>query len=246
MDENKLAEIATAEASRHDPEVMTKPFGYNWGHAYWGKWQTISYALAALGIPTGASILDVGMGVGWTTVFLAESGFRPTGIDIAPASAAIAKARANRCGVDVGALVADMDDFDLGQTFDAALVFDALHHSNQQAKVIRNVAQHIRPGGWVLFGEPSWLHDLSPGTRRVHREVGWVERGVKVRNLKRDCRKAALGDFRRFYEGTQPHAGRARDFAYQTARLLAARAACAPQMSVWYAARRLGPATARS
>ncbi len=147
MDENKLAEIATAEASRYDPEVMTKPFGYNWGHAYWGKWQTISYALAALGIPTGASILDVGMGVGWTTVFLAESGFRPTGIDIAPASAAIAKARANRCGVDVGALVADMDDFDLGQTFDAALVFDALHHSNQQAKVIRNVAQHIRPGG---------------------------------------------------------------------------------------------------
>ena len=91
-EQNKLDEIASAEASKHEPRVETKPFGSEWGTAYWGKWETIAYALYSLGIEKGATVLDVGMGVGWTTVFLAESGFRPTGIDIAPANTAIARA----------------------------------------------------------------------------------------------------------------------------------------------------------
>lgn len=237
-EQNKLAEIASAEASKHEPRVGTKPFGSEWGTDYWGKWQTISYALYRLGIAKGATVLDVGMGVGWTTVFLAESGFRPTGIDIAPASAAIARDRAARYSAEIETVAADMDDFDLNRTFDAALVFDALHHSIRPADVVARVANHIAPGGWVLFGEPSWLHSISPHARRTSRDEGWVERGVRVRHLKRYCEAAGLSGFRRFYEGTQPHSGRALDFGYQAGRVLAARAASSPKMSVWLAARR--------
>lgn len=239
MDENKLYEIASAEASKNEHRVQTKPFGSEWGTDYWGKWQTVAYALYSLGVEKGATVLDVGMGVGWTTVFLAESGFRPTGIDIAPASAAIALARGARYHAEVDALAADMDTFDLDRIFDAALVFDALHHSVRPAHVVKRIAAHLKPGGWVLFGEPSWLHSLSPHARRTSEEEGWIERGVRVRTLKRDCAAAGLGDFRRFYEGTQPHTGRIVDFGYQAARIVAARAAFAPQMSVWLAARRL-------
>ncbi len=238
MEQNKLDEIASAEASRHDQRVQTKPFGEEWGTDYWGKWQTIAYALYRLGLPKGATVLDVGMGVGWTTVFLAESGFRPTGIDIAPASAEIAIERGRRYHAEVDAVCADMDTLDLGRRFDAALVFDALHHSLRPADVVKRVAAHLEPGAWVLFGEPSWLHNLSPHARRTSRDLGWVERGVRVRTLKRDCAAAGLGDFRRFYEGTRPHTGRALDFGYQAARGLASRASSAPQMSVWLAARR--------
>jgi len=238
LEPNKLAEIASAEASKHEPRVTTKPFGSEWGTEYWGKWQTISYALYNLGVKPGATVLDVAMGVGWTTVFLAESGFRPTGIDIAPASVAIARDRAARYNVEIDSLAADMDDLDLGQTFGAALVFDALHHSVRPADVVARIAAHLAPGGWVLFGEPSWLHNISPHARRTSKDEGWVERGVRVRTLKRDCRAAGLGDFRRFYEGTQPHRGRALDFGYQAARVFAARAASAPKMSIWLAARR--------
>ncbi len=238
-EKNKLDEIASAEASRHEPKTQTKPFGSEWGTEYWGKWQTISYALYSLCVGKGSTILDVGMGVGWTTVFLAESGYRPTGIDIAPASAAVAIDRGARYHANVDAVAADMETFDLGRTFDAALVFDALHHSVRPADVVGRIAAHLKPGGWVLFGEPSWLHDFSPDARRTTKEMGWVERGVRVRALTRDCRRVGLGDFRRFYEGTQPHVGRLRDFGYQSIRLWAARGSCAPQMSVWLAAKRL-------
>jgi len=65
-----------------------------------------------------------------------------------------------------------MDTLDLGQTFDAVLVFDASHHSARQREVVRRIGKHLKPGGWVLFGEPSWLHAISPHARRTSKELG--------------------------------------------------------------------------
>ncbi len=237
VEQNKLDEIATAEASKHDPKTTRKPFGPPWPPSYWGKWQTIAFALKALDIPEGASVLDVGTGVGWTTVFLAEAGFRATGVDIAPASIEIAKERARRTGVHADFAVADMDTMELDRQFDAVLVFDALHHSTRPEMVVNRISKHLLPGGWVLFGEPSWLHGLSPGARRASRELGWIERGVFVSPLKRHCAASGLGNFHRFYEGTEPYASPS-GFVWQLARLVGARLTCAPQMSIWLAAQR--------
>jgi 2-polyprenyl-3-methyl-5-hydroxy-6-metoxy-1,4-benzoquinol methylase len=236
-EKNKLDEIAAAEASRHELKTTRKPFGPPWPASYWGKWQAISFALDALGIPEGASILDVGTGVGWTTVFLAEAGFRATGVDIAPANIAIATERARRTGVQAEFTVADMDTMNLNREFDAVLIFDALHHSTRPAAVVERVSKHLAPGGWVLFGEPSWLHGISPRARRTTRELGWIERGVLIRSLKRQCVTNGLGNFRRFYEGTDPYESSV-GFLWQLARLVGARVTCAPQMSVWLAAQR--------
>ncbi len=167
---------------------------------------------------------------------LAESGFEATGIDLAPPLIEDAASRAQRYGNPAKFAVADMDYFDLGQRFDGVLVFDALHHSNRQADVVARIAAHLKPAGWVLFGEPSWLHDISPGARRTTRELGWVERGVRIRDLKRDCAAVGLNNFRRYYEGTAPNGGGGRSLLWQTARLWGARLSTAPQMSVWLAA----------
>lgn len=95
LETNKRHEIETAAARQGMHQRRYKPFGHNWGHPYFGKWQTISHALFDL-LPSGASVLDVGCGSGWTTVFLAESGFRATGVDLAPASIEDATSRARR------------------------------------------------------------------------------------------------------------------------------------------------------
>src|SRR5438874_13534386 len=103
--------------------------------------------LHSLGVEQGAQILDVGCGDGWTSLFLAESGYSATGIDIAPARIASGVERARRWdvegrwGVTLDLVVGDMEDFSLGREFDAALVFDALHHSGRQRQVIENVAR---------------------------------------------------------------------------------------------------------
>jgi SAM-dependent methyltransferase len=238
LDPNKLSEIAHAQRGLEDGSLVGKPFRGEWGNDYWVKWSTITEAFRRLGLREGSSILDVGCGTGWTTVFFAEAGYRPVGVDIAPAMVVVARDLAQRWRVDAEFREADMDEFDLGKTFDAALVFDALHHSEVPDRVVHNVARHLRPGAWVLFGEPSWLHAISPRARRVHRETGCSEHGIRVSALKRYCREAGLGEFRRFWEPTRPYERRITEFVWQWIRLAAANVWVAPQAAVWLAARK--------
>jgi 2-polyprenyl-3-methyl-5-hydroxy-6-metoxy-1,4-benzoquinol methylase len=238
MERHKAAEVEMAARFQQLGWVADKPFAFHWGSDAWVKWATIAHALKRLGVEEGATVLDVGCGSGWTTALLAEAGLPATGLDIAPAYLDMARERAGRWGVPAEFVEGDMEGFDLGRTFDAVLVYDALHHSPHPARVVANVAAHLRPGGWALFGEPSWLHEVSPGAWKVHREYGWEERGVLVRRLRRDCRAAGLTQFRRFFEGTRPYDGRLLGFVWQAVRLAAANAAFAPQSSVWLAARR--------
>jgi SAM-dependent methyltransferase len=242
LDANKAAEIRTAEDSLRsgEPHLFRKPFAPEWGTEPWIKWATVTEAFARLGIHPPQSALDVGCGEGWTSLFLAEAGYDVTGLDLAPARIEMAEARARRWSSGASFAVADMETFDLDRQFDAVLVYDALHHTRRQTAVIANVARHLRPGGWVLFGEPSWLHGVSPAARRTERELGWVERGITARSLRRDCGRAGLGEFRRFFEPTRPYESRVREAAVQLARLVAGNVAVFPQTSIWLAARRPG------
>jgi SAM-dependent methyltransferase len=211
----------------------SKPFG--WDAALFVEWATVTEMLHRVPIEHGASIIDVGCGTGWTSLFLAEAGFAPVGIDLVPANVELARARAERWGLPVRFEVADMETFDLGETFDAALIFDALHHARLQRDVLGNVARHLRPGGCLLLGEPTWLHWLSPGAHRTRRDLGWLERGLTVRGLRRDLGAAGFVSVRRFFQGSRPYEGW--HLAPQLARLVGARLLAAPQHHVWLAAR---------
>jgi len=234
--DTKQSEIAYAERAVQEGWAQAKPFSLYFGDEYWIKWATIAEAFKRLQIQPGTTVLDVGCGAGWTSLFMAQAGLRPTGVDLAPAFMELANRRADELQLDARFVAADMDDFDLGETFGAALIFDALHHSNQPEKVVANISRQLEPGGWVIFGEPSWLHTVSPHAREVRKTQNWTENGVRISHLKRHCRAAGLGDFRRFFEATRPYEGRVRGFAWQLVRLVSANAWMAPQSSIWLAA----------
>ena len=107
----------------------------------------------------------MGCGSGWTTLFLAEAGFDALGYDLAPANVELARERAARWGSGARFEVADMDALPAGPPADAALIFDALHHTAAQQAALRGVHDRLKPGGWLLLGEPTWLHRLSPEAR---------------------------------------------------------------------------------
>lgn len=237
MEPNKQAEVDS-----RTPEVMArearKPFGWShgWGAECWLQWAAVTEMLHRLAIAPPASILDVGCGPGWTSAFLAEAGYEPTGVDLVPANLEAARERAARWDVGAEFVCSDMEALELGREFDAALLLDALHHSTRPAAVLRGVARHLRPGAWLLLGEPSWLHRLSPHGRHTTRQRGWTERGVSVRALRRDLRAAGFAEVRRFFGSTRPYEGR-RGLLGQATRLVGANLAVAPQMHVWLAAR---------
>jgi len=236
---HKRAEVESRTPERMAAEAY-KPFGWShgWGAECFLQWAAVTEMLHRLGIAPPAEVLDLGCGTGWTSAFLAEAGYRPTGVDLVPANVRAGRERAERWAIPARFEVADMDALHLGRSFDAALVLDALHHSTRQRAVLDGLARHLRPGAWALFGEPSVLHRISPHARRTTRRSGWTERGISLRRLRRDLRAAGFGETRRFQGPTRPYERGARGLGGQLARLVGAHVAVAPQMQVWIAARR--------
>lgn len=67
--------------------------------------------------------LDIGCGAGVFTVWLAQSGMETVGIDLFPEAITMARARAERAGIDVKLVAADLFEFSPDRPFD--LVFDS-------------------------------------------------------------------------------------------------------------------------
>src|SRR5262245_40910365 len=86
-----------------------------------------------------ARVLDVGVGTGWTSRLLASSGYVVVGLDIAPDMIEMARARAEDEPLDLRFEVGDYEQsIDLGE-FDAALIYDALHHATDEGRVVVNI-----------------------------------------------------------------------------------------------------------
>jgi 2-polyprenyl-3-methyl-5-hydroxy-6-metoxy-1,4-benzoquinol methylase len=230
-----------AEIDSRTPEFIaaesTKPFG--WESYHWVRWATIAEVLHRLRVPGGAEVLDVGCGSGWTSLLLAQSRYEVTAVDLVPANVALTAQRASQWGLSISTHVADMEALELSQRFDFALIYDALHHSAQHRAALARVAAHLKPGGWLLVGETTWLHRFSPRARRHAGDTGWHEHGFTVRGLRSDLRAAGLGELRRFHQGTHPYEG-ASGFAWQLLRLLGAQFAAAPQAAIWLGGRKPG------
>jgi SAM-dependent methyltransferase len=228
-----------AETESRTPEFMaaeaTKPFG--WESHHWVRWATIADVLRRLGIARGARVLDIGCGPGWTSLFLAESGYEVTAVDLVAANVELTAQRAARWQIPLATRAGDMEQLDLGERFDVVLIYDALHHAGDPRRALARAHEHLRPGGWLLLGETTWLHNISPAARRESRRTGWRERGFTGRRLRADLRDLGFVELRRFYQGTHPYESRGSEFVWQLIRLVAANFAVAPQAAIWLAGR---------
>ena len=232
---NKNAEIRVRSEELMEREIH-KPFGYQ--PFYWLKWGAVARIIERIQVPIGSKVLDLGCGAGWTSYMYAKSGYKVTGLDIVPLNIATAKRRFKQEGLKGAFNVGDIENFKLKTGFDLIMIFDALHHTDKQLKVIENCYKHLRPGGWLIIGEPSLLHKFSKEARRVIREEGILERGITIRSMRRDLKTVGFTGTFRLYEGTQPYFGKFKGFLWQLSRLIAGNFFFAPQASNWIVAQR--------
>jgi len=96
--------------------------------------------------------LDIGMGLGRNTIFLAQKGWDSTGIDLSDVGVAKAQDRARSLGVHINAVATDVNRFDLG-TNQWDLV--CLLYLGMPEEVFRDlrprIASALKPGGLVAF-----------------------------------------------------------------------------------------------
>ena len=90
--------------------------------------------------------LDVAMGQGRNTIWLAQQGWDTTGFDPADQAVAVAKATAQRLGIVIHTEVATMETFDFGEnTWDLILLSYA-----GCSELVRQVEKGLKPGGILV------------------------------------------------------------------------------------------------
>jgi SAM-dependent methyltransferase len=98
------------------------------------------------GVKPGRS-LDVGMGQGRNTIFLAQQGWDSAGFDPADRAVAAAQEEAKKLGVKITTHVARAEDFDWGQN-----QWDLIVLSYVGAReYVQQIARALKPGGMVVI-----------------------------------------------------------------------------------------------
>jgi SAM-dependent methyltransferase len=113
-----------------------------------------------------ARILDVGCGQGRDAVFLAEMGHRVVGVDISPNGIRDLTNAAEKRGLPIQGVVADIKTYKPDGLFDVILIDRTLHMLDevQRNAVLGNLLGHVAPKGWVLIADEA---SNIPGFREV-------------------------------------------------------------------------------
>jgi SAM-dependent methyltransferase len=127
-----------------------------------------------LGLPSGASILDLCCGVGRHSLEFARRGFQVTGVDRTAAYLREACSRAAEEGLEVEFVQEDMRTFVRPGAFDAVInyftSFGYFSTEEQERQVLANACTSLRPGGLLLM-DMMGKEILA----RVFTERGWHE-----------------------------------------------------------------------
>lgn len=100
-------------------------------------------------------VLDLACGTGTVSLLLTERGYQVVGVDQSAEMLAMAEQKAQDAGQDIYWCQGDMRELDLDETFDCVVcLHDSLNYmliADDLRKVFAGIAQHLRPGGLLIF-----------------------------------------------------------------------------------------------
>jgi tellurite methyltransferase len=98
-------------------------------------------------IPFGSTVLDLGMGEGRNAVFLAQKGYKVTGIDISSVAVKKAHFLAQEFGVKIKGVVASLDQYKISpNSYDAIICF---YYVDQA--LTEKMKSWLKPGGILIY-----------------------------------------------------------------------------------------------
>ena len=142
----------------------------------------VKYLADKAGIRRGETVLDVGCGIGGSSLWLAHNlGAVTMGITISPVQLNMARKTARERGENSTFLLMDAEDMHFDSQFDVIWVVAAATHLRDQPKFIASASRFLRPNGrFVIF---DWMLGESTADARKDRTVDVVRRGMLLASL---------------------------------------------------------------
>lgn len=147
----------------------------------------------------GEQLLDAGCGTGAFTIGAAKRGYRATGLSWDTRNQQVAAERAALAGVPAVSFpigdVRRLDGYpDLQDRFEVVLSFENIEHVIDDAKLMRDLAGCLKPGGWLLLTTPNHYYRAfdarDEGPFSVE-EDGWHLRRGYTEQMLRELADAA-------------------------------------------------------
>ena len=127
--------------------------------------------------PKPARVLDLGVGSGWTSEIFARVGYEVIGLDISPDMIEVARSKMSE-GLNLRFFVHDYEKpFPFG-LFDAVIMYDSLHHCENEKQVVKNIFEVIKPKGLFIAVEPGKGHSRSKEATDATRKYGTTEKDM--------------------------------------------------------------------
>ena len=143
----------------------------------------------------GRRILEIGSGMGGTSVALALAGAYPAATEYNPAYCHITQLRAARHALPLPVINAAGEDlpFD-AQVFDLALCWDVVEHVQDPSDLLAELSRVIRPGGLVFL---TVINRFAWRDPHYHlRAINYLPRGIAEAIIRRRGRSKAGSDLR--------------------------------------------------
>jgi ubiquinone/menaquinone biosynthesis C-methylase UbiE len=142
-------------------------------------------------------VLDLGVGTGWTTMFLAKRGYHVVGQDICGDLIGVAEQVRELYGSPPATFVVqDYESMPYREEFDAAVFYDALHHAEDERAALAGVFAALRPGGVCVTLEPGAGHADAKGTQDVVEKYGVTEKDMPPEYIIAVAREIGFRSFR--------------------------------------------------
>jgi SAM-dependent methyltransferase len=159
--------------------LRTKPFSVPPGYELRECLRTFTHIVDQLGLGVRAQVLDVGCGPGWMSEFLARCGYWVTGVDVSDDMIRVARERIAAIEGPIGQGIEALAEFhampvrDLPwrDRFDAAILYDAMHHFDDELETLRVIRRALVPGGRVFIHEGVRPAEGSEGERELIAEM---------------------------------------------------------------------------
>lgn len=194
----------------NDAWLRTKPFSQPPTYELGRCLHSFAHIVDALRIGPGARVLDIGCGPGWLSEFLARCGYEVTGVDVSEDMVRIARERIVAAGDGSAGreLLAEFFAMPVRQIpwieqFDAAILYDAMHHFDEELDTLRAIRRALVPGGRIYVHEGIRPASGSEGERQLIEEMeryGTLESPFDPEYLLRVVEDAGFRDVRRLVE----------------------------------------------
>lgn len=117
-------------------------------------------------------LLDIGAGLGESSVYFALKGASVTATDISPEMTRLAQELASVHGVSIETAVGPAEELDVpSESFDLVYIANTIHHVQDRACLFKHIARVLKPGGCFFAWDPLAYNPAIKIYRRIATEV---------------------------------------------------------------------------